>query len=180
MIKTKAFFHLKPFFSILTYRCNFCRDMEDVDLMDFDSSTDGCWCDQIAHLVFKVCICHNAYVWFVFYFSVYLFFLSFFSWCKDSYLFLTSSLDALCSSLKTRMRPFSCVDCQVQEPYCQSCAEKKSARETFPWTVYFVESTYGLEHLEILLRKQWYPYRWKMAFFTIFFFFLDVFFSLSV
>ena len=88
-------------------------------------------------------------------------FLSFFlfSHYKDSYLFLTSSLDALCSSLKTRMKPFSCSTCQLQPPFCQSCAGKKSAHNTFPWTVDFIESTFGLQHLEILLKKQYYPYR---------------------
>ena len=56
------------------------------------------------------------------------------------------------------MRPFRCEQCGVEPPFCPSCSEKQSVHETFPWTVSYIEETFGPEHVEICLQKQYLPY----------------------
>ena len=75
---------------------------------------------------------------------------------KDSFKFLSASLDKLVQNLKTKCFTIDCGDCN-KEP-CTKCKDKEDPKVVFPHTFQYVEDHYGKEWFEILNRKLPYPY----------------------
>ena len=89
------------------------------------------------------------------------FFLSFFP-PIDTYQFLVSSLDDLCTSLKSKVKVCDlgeCSECECKEEggegsCCSRCSNLQPVRTIFPHTTKFIEREFGMEHLPLLLKKQ--------------------------
>ena len=104
------------------------RERGEVDGSGSREQNDGCSCNQILKVQFK-----------------------------DSFRHLSSSLDKLTESLKTKTKPLHCQQCTSQQE-CDSCITKLPIQRVFTRTYEYVESTFGIRHLPLLLQKQVYPY----------------------
>ena len=84
---------------------------------------------------------------------------------RDSFLFLSASLERLVNMLRDSSRPLNCTECQQrgkrnkedQSP-CSSCFGKKDIKETFSLLSDYVKKNHGPDKLYLYLRKGNCPY----------------------
>ena len=76
---------------------------------------------------------------------------------KDSFKFLSSSLDTLCSNLKSKCRKINCSKC-TETTSCENCEGKEHSKDVFKETFKYVSETFHPDKFELASRKAIYPY----------------------